>query len=393
VESTTSPTAYASDEEQPDEIEGVEVVTKQATPIKAPVRTHLEILLSYCQQDHVVAWEDFLAEEALSESKKLGEGVYGEVFKANLRGVPVALKIVPFQSGDGPSYEGFVNGERMKNAHDVLPEVIISTELSRLSNPDRPDARGYMTPSFVQLVQAVVVQGEYPMRLIDEWERFKKAKRSENDCPTSYSSPNQLFLVFALSLGGKDLESYKVRSEKEAMSIFLQTALSLAVAEECLEFEHRDLHIGNLLIDKCSHKETIRYLLGEEEIVLESHGVKVAIIDFTNSRIRKGGTTIYLDLSDDEELFQGSGDYQFDIYRLMRDRNEGRWADFTPATNLLWLHYLASKLFAAKKVPTTIRKSALNQMEQLLRYERIKEVVNDAAMRANLTKYQVQVEG
>lgn len=169
----------------------------------------------------------------------------------------------------------------MKNAHDVLPEVIISTELSRLSNPDRPDSRGYMTPSFVQLVQAVVVRGmwlldirlvpsnhllyillgEYPKRLISEWKRFNKTKRSENDCPTSYSSTDQLFLVFALSLGGKDLESYSVRSEKEAMSIFLQTALSLAVAEECLEFEHRDLHIGNLLIDKCSHKDTIRYIM------------------------------------------------------------------------------------------------------------------------------------
>jgi hypothetical protein len=37
------------------------------------------------------------------------------------------------------------------------------------------------------------------------------------------------------------------------------------------------------------------------------------------------GTTIFLDLSDDEELFQGSGDYQFDIYRIMRDKNAGNW--------------------------------------------------------------------
>jgi len=54
--------------------------------------------------------------------------------------------------------------------------------------------------------------------------------------------------------------------------------------------------------------------------------------------------------------------------------------------SLLWLHYLASKLFNAKKVPSTIRKSALNQMEQLLRYERIREVINDAATRENFTK-------
>ncbi len=96
------------------------------------------------------------------------------------------------------------------------------------------------------------------------------------------------------------------------MSIFFQTALSLAVAEECLEFEHRDLHIGNLLIDKCPAHETIRlvtlpasfrsralgciralpshfrYVLNGKEFILKSHGVRVSIIDFNNSRIRKG---------------------------------------------------------------------------------------------------------
>jgi hypothetical protein len=29
------------------------------------------------------------------------------------------------------------------------------------------------------------------------------------------------------------------------------------------------------------------------------------------------------------------GDYQFDIYRLMRKHNGGRWADFRPLTNVM----------------------------------------------------------
>lgn len=36
----------------------------------------------------------------------------------------------------------------------------------------------------------------------------------------------------------------------------MQTALSLAVAEEACEFEHRDLHWGNLLVRRDSNKST-----------------------------------------------------------------------------------------------------------------------------------------
>ena len=36
----------------------------------------------------------------------------------------------------------------------------------------------------------------------------------------------------------------------------VQTALSLAVAEEACEFEHRDLHWGNLLVCRDSNKST-----------------------------------------------------------------------------------------------------------------------------------------
>ena len=33
------------------------------------------------------------------------------------------------------------------------------------------------------------------------------------------------------------------------------------------------------------------------------------------------GLTVSCDISEDEELFMGQGDYQFDIYRIMRQEN------------------------------------------------------------------------
>ncbi|CAH8576159.1 unnamed protein product [Heterobilharzia americana] len=53
---------------------------------------------------------------------------------------------------------------------------------------------------------------------------------------------------------------------------------------------------------------------------------------------------VYVDLSCDPTLFQSKGDYQFDIYRFMRSENRNDWKTFTPKTNVMWFHYLTTKL-------------------------------------------------
>jgi serine/threonine-protein kinase haspin len=37
----------------------------------------------------------------------------------------------------------------------------------------------------------------------------------------------------------------------------------------------------------------------------------------------------------DEEVFEGEGDYQFDIYRMMREVHGGDWEGFRPLTNVM----------------------------------------------------------
>lgn len=46
------------------------------------------------------------------------------------------------------------------------------------------------------------------------------------------------------------------------------------------------------------------------------------------------GTLIYMDLEKDQDLFRGQGDYQFDIYRMMRKQINKDWAASCSRTNL-----------------------------------------------------------
>lgn len=97
--------------------------------------------------------------------------------------------------------------------------------------------------------------------------------------------------------------------------------MTLAVAEGKFEFEHRDLHWGNILIAPTELK-FIEYRIAGKTYKVLTNGVKVTIIDYSLSRMVYDGAVLYDNLARDEELFQSTGDYQFDIYRLMRARVE-----------------------------------------------------------------------
>src|SRR5690554_5888884 len=46
------------------------------------------------------------------------------------------------------------------------------------------------------------------------------------------------------------------------------------------------------------------------------------------------GSLIYMDMEKDQDLFQGQGDYQFEIYRKMRKLIGKDWAASCPHTNV-----------------------------------------------------------
>lgn len=315
-----------------------------------------DIVLRRCQQSEPLDFSDVYSETVLQHCRKIGEGVYGEVFmNKTIRGDPVVLKIIPIEG----SIE--VNGELQKKFDKILSEIVIAMELSRLR-----DDKQFMTCGFVKVEKVCCVQGRYPDHLIDLWELYRDNCGSDNDHPEIFPD-DQLYIVLELANGGQDLEAFTFQNALQSYSAFVQTALTLAVAEQKFKFEHRDLHWGNILLAPTEEKFVV-FKLNGEEIKIPSHGVKVTIIDYTLSRMVFDGCPFYNDLADDDELFSATGDYQYDIYRLMKQRLLNQWNCFEPYTNILWLHYTIDKMISGARYrcsKTKKHRSAIHDMMQL----------------------------
>lgn len=67
----------------------------------------------------------------------------------------------------------------------------------------------------------------------------------------------------------------------------------MAVAEKLLDFEHRDLHWGNLLISKTVDKQ-LSYKIKNKSIFLNTKGVKVRVDQFQNKKLSKEFESIFI---------------------------------------------------------------------------------------------------
>lgn len=179
-------------------------------------------------------------------------------------------------------------------------------------------------------------------------------------CSVAAFTASQLYLILCLPYGGVDLETFRCRDWQQAASILWQVASSLDQAEQTWQFEvnsnqsssifrmlmviwqHRDLHWGNILIERTispalpttqltplrRSKQTFASRLAADRA-----GCRARIIDFTLSSVTDG-ERIQGGMEGDE-LFEGEGDYQFEVYRMMRTVTQRDWQDHHPVTNLL----------------------------------------------------------
>ncbi|KAF9054958.1 hypothetical protein BDZ89DRAFT_975088 [Hymenopellis radicata] len=342
------------------------------------VPDYLRPLLNECEQNQAHEFSSFIsafphdpilrsartASSSLPPFRKVGEASYSEVFGIG----DVVLKIIPIrdESPVSPTEKGKASqtlhhrseseeGPAPTDARDVLKEVIVTR------------AMGDVHKGFVKLLKAYVVKGRYPQELLELWDEYYEHKGSESIRPDTFSL-SQVYAIIVLPNGGPDLESYTFKAPtklgwRQASSVFWQVAKSLAHAEQLVSFEHRDLHLGQVLVRDLPMATTLplqahaqnRKVKKDTHLPMDdrSHGVQVTLIDLGLSRMDagdgSGGEMVHW-TPFEEEVFEGEGDYQFDIYRMMRDQNGGDWESFKPLSNVMWLHYLLVKLLKFKGI-------------------------------------------
>ncbi|KAM2612794.1 hypothetical protein TB2_032723 [Malus domestica] len=293
-------------------------------------------LLRLCGQSAPLKFGDVFSTYCdLEKINKIGEGTFGEAFMAG----SYVCKIVPI---DGNL---LVNGEVQKTSKEMLEEVILSRTLNCLKGHDSNAPNACTT--FIGTIDLRVCQGTYDAALIKAWEDWDEKCGSENDHPKAFPD-NQCYVVFVLDNGGEDLESFVLMNIDEARSLLVQVTASLAVAEAAYEFEHRDLHWGNILLSR-NDSVTMQLTLERKQMFIQTFGLVVSIIDFSLSRISNGEDVLFLDLSSDPELFKGpKGDRQSETYRKMKEVTNDCWEGSFPRTNVLWLIYLVDILLLKK---------------------------------------------
>ncbi|XP_050466101.1 uncharacterized protein LOC126859138 isoform X1 [Cataglyphis hispanica] len=327
--------------------------------IKGHSITARDVVLQRCSQNSYLSFSYCFPDSYLEYCRKIGEGVYGEVFLYEYLDKKSVIKVIPIEG------EKLVNGEPQKKFNEILSEIVIAKELDNLRLNTT-----YKTSGFIEVRRIKCIMGKYPKRLVELWNTYDDNKTSDNDCPSMFDE-NQLYIALELGDGGEDLEAFVFQTAEEACALFLQTAFALAVAEKALEFEHRDLHWGNVLISR-TKESYVSYYLDGKEIRLPSKGVKVSIIDFTLSRMLYQGCCIYNDLALDPALFTAHGEYQFEIYRLMREKIQNNWNKFEPYTNILWLHYTLDKMITSVRYK---RKNLKVHKHAIVRLKEFKDII------------------
>lgn len=292
-------------------------------------------LLASCDQSMPQGFDkcldDIERQAKASRWSKIGEATYSEVF--SIQGSDMVLKVIPLMASSEDTKAELL--ERSQPC-DVLREMQLTSSLSSTGN------------TFVKLHRASVVRGKYPERLLRAWDARRREKKDQNTRPDAFDE-TQLFGLLLLSDGGKDLESLSFASWTKAASVFCQVTQALATAEQECEFEHRDLHWGNVVIKDVEQERHAKTSLLSFSWLTSPRraGVQATIIDFTLSRARLQGR-VTAHPFDDEAFFCGSGDIQFDVYRQMKTLTDGDWQGFHPRTNVLWLRYLLAKILDDK---------------------------------------------
>lgn len=99
------------------------------------------------------------------------------------------------------------------------------------------------------------------------------------------SNRRVFYQILSEHLKRLDCSQEKTISGRQLLSVVCQVTIGLAIAEAAVEFEHRDLHISNILIRDTNDKQ-IDFIHRFNRYSVNSEGIEATIIDTTFSRIK-----------------------------------------------------------------------------------------------------------
>ncbi|XP_066928469.1 serine/threonine-protein kinase haspin-like [Clytia hemisphaerica] len=224
--------------------------------------------------------------------------------------------------------------------------------------------------------------------LVQLWEAWKEDPKNEcyNENPGIFDK-TQKYVVFEYEHGGEQLESFKPFKANWTVqlvfNVLQQINLILAVGEEFLEFEHRDLHAGNILIREIEPEKDFKIKVGGKVVEVPNKGLLVTIIDFTMSRLQSEDCVIFTDLSTENDLFAGTGDAPFDVIRKIREDNGNEWKSFDPKSNVRWVKYITDILYERSRQRKKVKRLSDGFQDKgrwvrgLLEYKSCYEIVTE----------------
>ncbi|XP_075526831.1 serine/threonine-protein kinase haspin-like [Dermacentor variabilis] len=154
-------------------------------------------------------------------------------------------------------------------------------------------------------------------------------------------------------------------SARQLLSVLQQVALALAVAEEALQFEHRNLHAGHVLVKK-THDDTCRFRVGGRDIVVNTRGLRAHVTGYGLARMTDAafhkchGVGVATSRKQDRNCGSMGTDFQLrfigrktekrgecnipEITGGFEVRRRDEWGGFHPLTNVLYVLHLAEQL-------------------------------------------------
>lgn len=339
---------------------------------------------------------------------KIAEATFGEVYRLSclerISGFSTndesVFKVIALKPPDTrlPTDKRKLNAaakktELMSKPGDVANEVRL---LQRMSD----------VPGFTNFREVRVIKGRPAEPFIKAFKTFNTTQKARKKPLSEFPDPSkiasyaddQLWAVIEMQDAGTDLERLVETGECTSVwyvwDIFWQVVLSLAKGEEAAEFEHRDLHLGNICV---------RQQLGSDERAsdidtkrkLHFTTLETTIIDYTISRaLMQDQSVACKDLASEPALFEGDSteEYQYEIYRYMRSAiflddphadfpcrlpvaaRQRSWEQYHPVSNLIWLHFVLYKLLEQLSFPSATKPPPRKNKEEHAQWKRANDL-------------------